>query len=301
MTTNENQIILPNGEINPQAYATDPLSKLKKLEETFPSEKYNMIMFSQFLMNRLPEGITLKPQFVTVKDDDLWDENNAAEVRLKSGHVMLRSEKIINIGQASGIKLRKVREDREIVIGGEKHLEAAWIASLVLPDGSEIETPVVTKKLPMFTSHGKLQAHLSESLERKAKRNAIKELLNIPTSMPREHAQKMWVCLRAVYDPETSAGAKALKIVEGKATAATALLFDTATEVPAPPVFDQIEARKRGEVIGQKLQEAKTREELKRIMEPLKPSEFDDFTWNAIRAIANQRHQELKSAGDPKL
>ncbi|TGK36198.1 hypothetical protein EHQ12_04125 [Leptospira gomenensis] len=300
-TVNENQLILPNGEINPQAYVNDPLKKLEELQRAFPPDKFNMIGFSQFLMNRLPEGVTLLPQFVTVTALDLWDETNAEEVRLKPGHVMLRSEKVINIGQAMGIKLRKVREDREVKVGSVPHLEAAWVASMNLPDGTVVETSVVTKKLPLYTSTGKLQVHLSESLERKVKRNAIKELLNIPTAMPRDQAQKMWVCVKSVFDPDSEFGKNRLKEIQGSAVAAETLLFDTDTEFTPPPVFDPMEARKRGEEIGKKLQEAKSREDIKKIMEPLNSSEFDAFTWNAIRAIANQRHQELKPAGGAQL
>ncbi|EMM94318.1 hypothetical protein LEP1GSC158_0645 [Leptospira interrogans serovar Zanoni str. LT2156] len=252
-------------------------------------------------MNRFPAGVTLLPQFITVADTDLWDETNAAEVRLKSGQVMLRSEKVVSIGQAMGIKLRKVREDREVTVGKEAHLEAAWVASMNLPDGTVIETSVVTKKLPMFTSHGKLQAHLSENLERKVKRNAIKELLSIPTAMPREQAKKVWVCVKAVFDPNSENGKNRLKEIEGSASVAEELLFDAVPEILPAPVFDPTEARKKGEMFGKKIQSAKNMDELRSIKAEMREEDYDGFSWTTLINIFNKRYAELKDVRDPKL
>lgn len=231
IATSENSILLSNGEINPRAYITDPLKKLEALREKFPKEKYNIVMFSQFLMNQLPEGITLHPQFIEITDEDLWDEKNAAEVKLKPGQVMIKSEKIINIGQAVGIRLEKVVEE-EISLNKVPHLRILYVASLTLPDGTKIESPPVGKCLPIINQNGKVQAHIHESVDGKAKRNAIKHLLSIPTAMEKAEAKKMWMCVRAVAKEGSVQSENKVKTVEGAATVATSNLYGDEPSAP---------------------------------------------------------------------
>lgn len=233
-TTTENSILLSNGEINPSAYAKDPIEKLKNLRTLFPPEKYNIVMFSQFLMNSLPEGISLKPQFVTVSDDDLWDEKNASGVKLTAGHVMLKSEKVINIAQAIGLRLEKVLEE-ETILNKIPHLRIEYVASLRLPDGTIVKSSPVGKSLPITTKDGSNQAHIYENVDRKAKRNAIKEMLSIPTQMKREEAQKMWVCVRAVVGDGSIESQEVGKTIEASATVAKEGLYGDLTSSVLKP------------------------------------------------------------------
>ncbi|TGL04972.1 hypothetical protein EHQ43_10025 [Leptospira bouyouniensis] len=237
-TTTENSILLSNGEINPSAYAKDPIEKLKNLRTLFPPEKYNIVMFSQFLMNSLPEGISLKPQFVTVSDDDLWDEKNASGVKLTAGHVMLKSEKVINIAQAIGLRLEKVLEE-ETILNKIPHLRIEYVASLRLPDGTIVKSSPVGKSLPITTKDGSNQAHIYENVDRKAKRNAIKEMLAIPTQMKREEAQKMWVCVRAVVGDGSTESQEVGKTIEASATVATENLYGDPTPTVLKPYTAQ--------------------------------------------------------------
>jgi len=281
-TNNENQLIMPSGEINPSAYKNKYEDKILELQKLFPMEKYNMVLFSQFLLNVLPDNVVLKPQVVTVNKDDLWDETNAKEVGLKPGHVMLKSEKVIGIGQAVGIKLEKVT-DRTIEINGVAHLLIEYIASLDLPDGTTTETPPTGKALPILNSYGKNQAHIHESCDRKAKRNAIKELLQIPTQIPLEQAKKMWVCMKAVYkDGEGGYSNTKTKTINAQGSTAIEALYD--------------EAKPKPEDFLAEIKAANSLPEIQVISAKLTEAKFDEFTANSIKYSLNVRYQEIKKS-----
>ncbi|WCL51457.1 hypothetical protein [Leptospira sp. GIMC2001] len=291
MTTTENQLLMETGEINPSAYQNKFEEKLDALQTLFPREKYNMVLFSQFLMNCLPANVVLKPQIVTVTKDDIWDERNAEGVGLKKGHVMLKSEKVIGIGQAVGIKLDKVT-DKTIEIGGVAHLLIEYVASLDLPDGTPSITPPTGKALPILTSSGKNQAHVHESCDRKAKRNAIKELLQIPTQLPLEQAMKMWVCMKAVYkDDDGGFSANKIKTINAQATQATTLLFDD-----KGPTYDELLSE---------IEKAESKVELESILAKVNNSKFESVFEDSLRHRMNLRHRHLaenaKTKGEPKL
>ncbi|TGN08595.1 hypothetical protein [Leptospira bandrabouensis] len=284
-TTQENSILLSNGEINPSAYAKDPIEKLKNLKTLFPTEKYNIVMFSQFLMNSLPEGISLKPQFVTVNDDDLWDEKNASEVNLKPGHVMLKSEKVINIAQAMGIRLEKVTED-ETKLNGIPHLRIEYVASLRLPDGTIVKSSPVGKSLPITTSSGKNQAHIYESVDRKAKRNAIKEMLAIPTQMKREEAQKMWVCVRAIVGDGSIESLEQGKTIEASATVAKESLYgDTAPAIEKPYTADEFKNW---------IKECSTKQRWEELRDTLSQDIIEDeLVFLGLKTLLGNKYREL--------
>lgn len=293
IATSENSILLSNGEINPRAYITDPLKKLEALREKFPKEKYNIVMFSQFLMNQLPEGITLHPQFIEITDEDLWDEKNAAEVKLKPGQVMIKSEKIINIGQAVGIRLEKVIEE-EIFLNKVPHLRILYVASLTLPDGTKIESPPVGKCLPIINQYNKVQAHIHESVDGKAKRNAIKHLLSIPTAMEKSEAKKMWMCVRAVAKEGSLLSETRVKTVEGSASAAVGNLYG------AEPNPVKEEKPVSPEEFKTMIRECSTLEDLSGIRDILQPDMFEDeLHYIGLKSLLTKRFQELSK--EPKL
>ncbi|MDZ4726164.1 MAG: hypothetical protein SH817_08400 [Leptospira sp.] len=296
MSTNANELMMPNGEINPSAFVNDPMKKLEKLRILFPPEKYNVVMFSQFLMNALPEGITLKPQFVSVTDEDLWDEKNASEVPLKKDHVMLKSEKVINIGQAVGIRLEKVLE-KEIELRGVPHLRIEYVASLRLPDGTMVQSTPTGKNLPILTKSGSVQAHIHESVDRKAKRNAIKEMLSIPTQMKRTEAQKMWVCVRAVIGDGSIESQAQIKTIQASATAATNALYSDEVVVknePKPITPDEFK---------EMIKNCKTFEEWETLRDTLAKDMFpDEITFEGLKALLGKKFREsFPNAGGGKL
>ncbi|TGM22010.1 hypothetical protein [Leptospira meyeri] len=250
-------------------------------------------MFSQFLMNQLPEGITLHPQFIEITDEDLWDDKNAAEVKLKPGQVMIKSEKIINIGQAVGIRLEKFLEE-EITLHKVPHLRILYIASLTLPDGTKIESPPVGKCLPIINQYGKVQAHIHESVDGKAKRNAIKHLLAIPTAMEKVEAKKMWMCVRAVAKEGSLISENKVKTVEGAASVATSNLYgdDPIPSKEIPPVSP--------EEFKTMIRECSTIERLSEIRDLLQPDMFDDeLHFIGLKSLLTKRFNELSK--DTKL
>lgn len=291
-TTNENSILLSNGEINPSAYAKDPIEKLKNLRTLFPTEKYNIVMFSQFLMNSLPEGISLKPQFVTVTDDDLWDEKNASGVKLTAGHVMLKSEKVINIAQAIGLRLEKVL-DEETILNKIPHLRIEYVASLRLPDGTIVKSSPVGKSLPITTKDGSNQAHIYENVDRKAKRNAIKEMLAIPTQMKREEAQKMWVCVRAVVGDGSIESQELGKTIEASASVATENLYGDLT----PPVLKPYTALE----FQSWIKECNTQARWDELRDSLSQDIIEDeLAFLGLKTLLGNKYRELNPK-EPKL
>jgi len=297
MSTNANELMMQNGEINPLAYANDPMKKLEQLRVLFPTEKYNVVMFSQFLMNALPAGISLKPQFVSVTDEDLWDQNNAKEVGLKEGQVMLKSEKVINLGQAVGIRLEKVLEE-EIKLNGIPHLRIEYVASLRLPDGTMIKSTPTGKSLPVITSTGKVQAHIHESVDRKAKRNAIKEMLSIPTQMKKTEAQKMWVCVRAVLGDGSVDSQEQMKTIEASATAATNALYNE--EVPS--IQNEVKPISPEE-FRTMIEKCQTRDEWLTLRDTLARDIFpDEIIFAGLSAMLHKKYREsFAQAGEAKL
>lgn len=282
MTTN-NQLLKPNGMINPDAYIDKPKEKLKELLTLFPPSEYRMVLFSQFLMNKFPEGVEFKPQFVTVSDDDIWDERNASEVKLKPGHCMLKSEKVIGIGQAVGIQLEKVK-DEVVSMGGEEYLLIEYIARLQLPDGTVVETPPSGKQLPLKTKFG-IQAHVHESCDRKAKRNAIKELLQIPTQIPVAEAKKMWVCCKAVFKDEGGGYSQnQVKTINAQGSTAIEALYD--------------EVKPKPEDFLAEIKAATSLPEIQAISAKLTEAKFEEFTANSIKYSLNVRYQEIKKSED---
>lgn len=292
-TTQEStDLMLSNGEINPLAYAKDPIEKLKNLRTLFPPEKYNIVMFSQFLMNSLPEGISLRPQFVTVSDDDLWDEKNASGVKLTAGHVMLKSEKVINIAQAIGLRLEKVLEE-ETVLNKVPHLRIEYVASLRLPDGTIVKSSPVGKSLPITTKDGSNQAHIYENVDRKAKRNAIKEMLAIPTQMKREEAQKMWVCVRAVIGDGSIESIEQGKTIEASATVAKENLYGD----PTPTAFKPYTALE----FQTWIKECTTAERWIELRDMLSMDIIEDeLAFIGLKTLLGNKYRELK-AKEPKL
>lgn len=299
MSTNAtaNELMKSNGEINPLAYANDPMKKLEQLRVLFPTEKYNVVMFSQFLMNALPTGISLKPQFVSVTDEDLWDQKNAKEVGLKEGHVMLKSEKVINLGQAVGIRLEKVLEE-EIKLNGIPHLRIEYVASLRLPDGTMIKSTPTGKSLPIITSTGKVQAHIHESVDRKAKRNAIKEMLSIPTQMKKTEAQKIWVCVRAVLGDGSIDSQEQMKTIQASATAATNALYSEVT----PSTQNEVKPI-TAEEFKEMINNCKTLSDWETLRDTLAEDLFpDEIIFAGLKALLGKKYREsFAQPGEAKL
>lgn len=280
------QLLKSNGMINPDAYIDKPKEKLAKLMETFPPEHFRMVLFSQFLMSKFPEGVEFKPQFVTVTEADVWDDKNAPQVGIKPGYVMLKSEKVIGLGQAVGIELTKAK-DEVVMLGSEEYLCIEYIARLQLPDGTVVETPPSGKQVPLKTKSGSTQAHIHESCDRKAKRNAIKELLGIDTQIKKEDALKMWVCMKAVFNDQGTYSQNKVKTINAEATQAIEGLYDTGKPDPRK-FFEEIKG-------------ATSMAELQAISARVTEAGFEEYDREALRGRLNSRYKELTTPQEDKL
>lgn len=181
--------------------------RLQKFQDFEVKANANLILFSQHILSQMPEGTTLLPIPIFPKKQDAWRGADASKMQLKSGHVEPSAEFIIELGNLAGANLEKVFEG-EVSVDGIIYFQVLYDACITLPSGVEIrvkgegksqqlynyftnnETGVVTKKI---------QAHTFESTRKKAKRNALKELFKIRTSMPEEEFDRPWVLLRPVY------------------------------------------------------------------------------------------------------
>lgn len=278
-----------DGTINPAAF-TRPDKRIEAFRKMFPTDTYNVVLFSQFILSKLPEGVKLYPQLVEIRNEDLWTSQNAAEVGLKPGQAMINSRAVEKIAQAAGVKLEKVR-DEEIKIGGELHLLIEYIASVRLPDGTIEQTPPTGKSLPIKTKSGNNQAHIRESVDMKARRNACKALLAIPTTLPIEHATRYWVTAKAVYDDTPAGQALREKTIQASQTA-TAKLYDEPPQIQDAKVEDEGPSLFEQKTIA--IENAGSLEELKRIAETIDKSQYTKTEFMALKGYYSEAHNRLK-------
>lgn len=271
-------VINANGEINPAAYA-NPEDRLAAFHIAFPPDKYTLVLFTQFAMSNLPAGAKLHPQFIECRDEDFWDESDFEnrEVPLKPGHVMLSAEFVIRIGLAAGIELVKTTEG-QIEIEGTPYWRILYSAQIRLPDGTLLIGPESGKAQPIRTSKGTTQAHIIESTDKKARRNAIKELLTIPTQLPKRDAQRVWVVVKTQYEP----GSEAEKLIQHRAGNAARLLYD--------PGVNRVQA------YIERFTSAITLDELDRYYQDARDSDLPDIEKRALHTYYVEGKNRLKGA-----
>lgn len=176
----------------------------------------NLPMWSTNLLTQFPAGTTLLPLPLIPQRRDAWRDADARAMKLKDGHVEPSADFIIQLGNLAGVRLDKVFEG-PIELDNIKMYSVRYIASLRLPSGEILTTPGEEgKDQALYTGQGTMQAHIAESTRKKAKRNAIKCLLGIPTTLLAEEFDRPWIILRPVFRAGVSAEADAI-IAEQKA------------------------------------------------------------------------------------
>lgn len=193
--------------------------QIAAIKEKFDPTKFNMIMFTQAVMDILPPGVQLVPFVVQIPPNEIWDkETDKALSFLKDGKVMLAHTAFKKIGMAAGVKLERVTEQVKQV-KNDTYLLIEYRASMLLPDGTVHEE--VSGKEEVYAG-----AHAREKIDTKAKRNAIRALLNIPLTMPKGNVDKPFVILKPVFhrghSPETDA---IIDRIEGAKRDAVAALY----------------------------------------------------------------------------
>lgn len=194
----DGQLVNSKGEIDISNW--DFKSRIEAFEKQFPRDQYNIVMWDQHILSQIAPGTSMVPQYINPSMEDCWHGEDAKKMQLRPGQVEPKADFWIRIGNAAGVKLTQ-HSSEEIEIGGKKHLQILYIASMELPDGTIMFSEPVGKAMPVHTSSGSLQAHLFESVDKKAKRNAIKALLNFPTTMSEEQFKKPFIAAKVIYRP----------------------------------------------------------------------------------------------------
>ncbi len=169
-------------------------------EDYKDENKCNPIFYTQSLLQQLPAGVEPVPYVVQLPARDIWTSQTAGGV-LKGKQAMLSAQALSRIAQAAGIKLRRVTEefiDMPMMNNQGQHymaklLRIEYEASMMLPDGTVI-TEIGGKEEKYSIGDS-----ARERIDTKARRNALKRLMNLPTSMDVDQLKKPMVIWKFKY------------------------------------------------------------------------------------------------------
>lgn len=165
---------------------------LAQYSEYLDYNRYNPICYTQAVFESLPAGVRMVPQVLQIPPRDLWTKDKASF--LKAGDVMLSAVAINRIAKAFGVTLDRVT-DEVIEVGGKAVLRIEYKATMLMPDGN-VQTDIGGKEEPYTPG----QQHSREKTDTKARRNALRRLLDIPVTMAEEDMKKPMVVWKAVYE-----------------------------------------------------------------------------------------------------
>lgn len=254
----------------------------------------NLPLWATNLLTQFPAGTTLLPMPVYPQKKDAWRGDDAKKMQLKPNHVEPSADFIISLGNLVGITLKKVFEG-VVDVDGRKVYSVRYNAHLMLPNGAILTAEEEGKDQSMLTSSGSLQAHIAESTRKKAKRNAIKALLCIPTSMEEAEFDRPWVMLRPVFHEGVSGGTDRI-IAEQRRISdhAKQMLFGPGPSNSGAQVID-VTPRELGEVapadIVARIQAAQSVQELDEIVK----ASADVPKTEAQRKEITQAYKDRKS------
>ena len=163
----------------------------------------NLPLWENNIFAQFPAGTTMLPIPVIPGHLDAWRGADAKKMGLKEGMVEPSADFHIKLANVLGIQLRQVFAGVTNDTGVDMY-SVRYNAYLTLPNGAVLSVEDEGKDQCLYNSGG-LQAHIIENTRKKAKRNAIKALLGIPTSMPEKDFDRPWVVLRPVYHEGVSA------------------------------------------------------------------------------------------------
>lgn len=172
--------------------------RMAQFAEFQEASNCNLPMWSMNLLTQFPPGTTLLPLPLMPSKRDAWRDADAKAMKLKEGHVEPSADFIVQLGNMAGVRLDKVFEG-VIEMDSAKMYSVRYVASMRLPNGEILTTPGEEGKDQAFYNQNGVQAHIAESTRKKAKRNAIKCLLGIPTTMLAGEFDRPWIILRPMF------------------------------------------------------------------------------------------------------
>lgn len=191
---------------------------------------FNLPLWDTAILSQFPPGVALVPVMVLPSKSDAWQGEDAKKMKLKEGHVEPTADFILKLGNIAGVRLEKIFEG----INPDTRLwSCRYNAMIQLPNGEWLTIQDEGKDQEAFNNDGSPKAHVSESTRKKAKRNVVKNLLGIPTSLPEAEFNRAWVLLKPVFNPGHADTDRI--IAENKAIAdkAKAKLYGDAIDVKA--------------------------------------------------------------------
>lgn len=165
---------------------------------------FNLPLWDTAILSQFPPGVSLVPVLMVPAKGDAWRGDDAAKMKLKPGHVEPSADFILKLGNIAGVYLDKIHEG---INQDTKLWSVRYNAKIQLPNGEWLTIQDEGKDSDAFNNDGSPKAHVAEATRKKAKRNVVKNLLGIPTSMPEAEFDRAWVILKPVFrpgDPETN-------------------------------------------------------------------------------------------------
>ena len=244
-------LINANGEID-----FDGVSWGERIQKYMDFEQncnFNLVNFAENILSQIPPGTKLIPIPVIPTLDDCWHGDAARDMKLKEGHVAPKADFIIKLGNLQGCVLKQ-NEPKIDHTTGTAMYEVTYNAGFTLPNGTDIFVEGEGKMQELYTTYKnqdgspKKQAHVSESTKKKARRNAIKNLNKIPTSMEKEKFLRPWILLRPVFTPGVSTETdRLLARQQGFSNDAAKMLYSNPDQ-PSQAVIDVAVQKESGEV-----------------------------------------------------
>jgi hypothetical protein len=219
--------------------------RIAKYQEFEAANNFNLINFAETILAKIPAGTKLVPIPVIPTLNDCWHGEAATKMKLTAGHVEPKADFIIKIGNLQGCFTTLVSQGTNSDSGTEMY-EVLYNAGFYLPDGTPITVEGEGKAQELYNyddrGNKKKLAHIVESTRKKARRNAIKNLNKIPTSMPQADFLRPWIILRPVFTAGVSAETdQAIARLEASKNSAAKLLYGDAPQtidVQAEPHAD---------------------------------------------------------------
>lgn len=192
--------------------------RFAKLQAWKAANPCNAPLMEANLLTIFPAGAGLIPLPYLPSASDAWPLEKITGRKEDIGKVEPSADFLIYAAGFLGIHLEKAFEG-EVEIDGKKQWECLYHAYFLTPSGQVMSVMSEGKAQAIYTNSGTIQAHLRESTRKKAKRNAIKALLNIPTSMDVSEFMRPWIFFRPTFKAGVSSETDAI-IADQQAIAA---------------------------------------------------------------------------------
>lgn len=211
--------------------------RIKQFQAVVEKTEANLPLWETCIFQNVPAGTKVIPVPVFPKPSDAWTAETT-RIKYRDGEVEPSADFLLRLANTMGVKL--VQTFAGIVEGPPPMYSVRYNATLLLPSGQVLAVENEGKDVSPYNNDGTLQAHVVEATRKKAKRNAIKALLGLPTTMPAAEFNRPWIVLRPEFTPGVSAETDALIEIQKQLIAQSQrlLLAGSPDEVSAAAIDD---------------------------------------------------------------